>query len=89
MKPSLALVVLSLVALPASAQTRKPCEELKSEIEKKLEAKGVSSYSLEMVAKDQDTDAQVVGTCDGGTKKIVYKRTTAAPKAQPAESSKP
>ena len=89
MKPSLALVVLSLVAWPAFAQTRKPCEELKSEIEKKLEAKGVSSYSLEIVAKEQDADAKVVGTCDGDTKKIVYKRAVTTAKTQSAEASKP
>ena len=87
MKPSLLAVALCLIALPAHAQTRKSCEDLKSDIEKKLEAKGVSSYSLEVVAKDQDTDAKVVGTCDGGTKKIVYRRTAA--KAQSAEASKP
>jgi len=26
------------------------------------------------VPKDQEADGKVVGTCDGGTKKIVYKR---------------
>ena len=36
------------------AQTAKPCEELKSEISTKLEAKGVKGYSLEIVAKEQD-----------------------------------
>ena len=86
MKPSLFAVALGLAALPAHAQARKSCEDLKSEIEKKLEAKGVSSYSLEIVAKDQDTDAKVVGTCDGGTKKIVYKRTAAATPAKDAKN---
>ena len=37
MKTSLAVVVLTLIASPAFSQTRKPCEDLKSEIEKKLE----------------------------------------------------
>ena len=83
MKPSPVAVALCLVALPALAQTRKPCEELKSEIAKKLEGKGVSSYTLDIVGKDQETDAKVVGTCDGGTKKIAYKRTE-APAAAPS-----
>ena len=86
MKPSLFVVALCLIALPARVQARKSCEDLKSEIEKKLEAKGVSSYSLEIVAKDQDTGANVVGTCDGGTKKIVYKRTSAAAPAKEAKN---
>jgi hypothetical protein len=69
------------------AQGLKPCEELKSEIAKKLEASGVKSYSLDIVAKDQDADGKVVGTCDGGSKKIVYRR-GAAP-AQPAATKEP
>ncbi len=91
MKPSLSLaaVALCLAALPVHAQTRKPCEELKSEIAQKLDAKGVSSYTLEIVAKDQETDAKVVGTCDGGTKKIVYKRADAPAVAPAKEANKP
>lgn len=65
-----------LIAAPAYTQS-KPCEELKSDIAKKIEANGVKSYSLEIVAKDQDTQAKVVGTCEGGSKKIVYAKTSA------------
>jgi hypothetical protein len=53
---------------------RKSCEELKSEIAAKLDAKGVKNYTLDIVAADQVKDQQVVGSCDGGTKRIVYKR---------------
>jgi hypothetical protein len=67
-----ALVVLGL-ALPAWAQ-KKPCEELKAEIEAKLKAKGVEKYTLDIVPADSAKDAKVVGSCDGGTKRIVYKR---------------
>ncbi len=52
----------------------KPCEELKSEIAGKIDAKGASGYSLEVVAKGAAADGKVVGTCEGGTKEIVYKR---------------
>ncbi|MHB8502450.1 MAG: DUF1161 domain-containing protein [Candidatus Acidiferrales bacterium] len=72
------------------AQSPKACEELKTEIANKLEAKGVKSYSLEIVAKDQEvTDGKVVGTCEGGTKKIVYKKTTTPPPAPAKEPDKP
>lgn len=68
----------------------KACEELKSEIAAKLDAKGVKSYSLDIVAKDQEvTEGKVVGTCEGGTKKIVYKKTAAAAQAPAKEASKP
>src|SRR5712671_4074014 len=71
---------------PAPAQTAKPCEELKDEISKKLDAKGVKGYTLDIVAKDKDAEGKTVGTCDGGTKKIIYAKTSAsAPTATPAK----
>ena len=72
------LIVAAALVVPASgyAQAAKPCEELKSEIAKKMDANGVKSYSLDIVEKDKDAAGKVVGTCDGGTKKIVYTRST-------------
>lgn len=64
------LMMLAGTALAAG----KPCEELKSEIAAKTDAKGVSGYSLEIVDKGAASDGKVVGTCEGGTKEIVYKR---------------
>jgi hypothetical protein len=76
MKPCLIVVAVAVFfPVAARAQAAKPCEELKSEIAAKLDAKGVQSYSLDIVGKDQDAEGKVVGTCDGGTKKIVYRRT--------------
>jgi hypothetical protein len=71
----------------APAQVAKPCEELKDEISKKLDAKGVKGYTLEVVAKDKDKDAEgkVVGTCEGGTKKIIYTKSGAP--AEPAKET--
>ncbi len=74
---------------PAQAQAAKPCEELKDEITKKLDAKGVKGYTLEIVEKDKDSAGKTVGTCDGGTKKILYNRTPApaeAPAKEPPKS---
>jgi hypothetical protein len=50
----------------------KPCEELKAEIETKLKEKGVEGYTLEIVPADQVKDQKIVGSCEGGTKKISY-----------------
>lgn len=74
---------------PAPAQTAKPCEELKDEITKKLDAKGVKGYTLEIVAKDKDAEGKTVGTCDGGTKKIIYAKTLAPAEAPAKETPKP
>ncbi|WP_458128943.1 DUF1161 domain-containing protein [Pseudomonas sp. Z2-11] len=69
------MVALGLLSLAGSAfAADKPCEELKSEIAAKLDAKGVSGYSLEVVDKGAAADGEVVGTCEGGSKQIVYKR---------------
>jgi hypothetical protein len=66
-------LALSLSAAVAMAAA-KPCEELKAEIAAKSEAKGVKSYSLEIVAPDAVGDKREVGSCDGGSKRLVYSR---------------
>ena len=72
MKKLIAVLSLCLIAFPAFAQ--KACEELKAEIAAKLEAKGVKNYQLEIVATEEVKDQKVVGSCEGGTKKITYKK---------------
>ena len=53
----------------------KPCEELKAEIEAKIQANNVSSYTLEVVTNDEVHDQNmVVGTCENGSKKIIYQK---------------
>jgi hypothetical protein len=64
---------------------RKPCEELKSEIEAKLKSKGVIRYSLDVVTPTDVKDGKVVGSCDGGTKNSVYKRADVKQNAQRAD----
>ena len=73
----------------APTQTAKPCEELKDEISKKLDAKGVKGYTLEIVAKDKDAEGKIVGTCDGDTKKIIYTRSAAPAEPAAKETPKP
>ena len=69
------MVALGLLSLAGGAfAAGKSCEELKSDIAAKLDAKGVSGYSLEIVDKGAAADGKVVGTCEAGTKEIVYKR---------------
>ncbi len=68
-----AVVVGLAISGPALAQ-RKDCGELKGEIEAKIKKNGVEKFSLDVVDADKQAEGKVVGTCDGGTKKIVYKR---------------
>ena len=68
----LAIALLSIAGTAMAAG--KSCDDLKSEIDAKIKAKGATSYSLEVVEKGTGADAKVVGTCEAGTKEIVYKR---------------
>lgn len=70
----LSLLALMLLGFSSTWAQVKSCEELKTEIAAKIEANGVKDYTLEVVASDYSGDAKVVGTCDGGTKKIVYSK---------------
>ncbi len=72
--PRILLAVLLAFALSPALAQKKSCDELKGEIEAKLKEKGVTGYTLDIVASADVKDAKVVGSCDGGTKKIVYKR---------------
>ena len=71
-----------------AAPARKSCEDLKAEIAKKLDAKGVVGYTLDAVDKGKEGDGKVVGGCDGGTKSIVYSR-GASSESKPTEAKKP
>jgi Protein of unknown function (DUF1161) len=70
------LIVAALVmGLSGSSWAQsKSCDELKGEIEAKIKKNGVEKFSLDIVDADKQADGKVVGTCGGGTKKIVYKR---------------
>ncbi|QJR15331.1 DUF1161 domain-containing protein [Usitatibacter palustris] len=72
MKKIVLAMVLALVAMPVAA--RKTCDDLKAEIEAKMTKKGVKNPTLEAVANADVKDGKVVGSCDGGTKKLVYTR---------------
>ena len=67
------LTVVAVLMLASSPAFAKSCDELKAEIDAKIKAKGVTSYTLDVVSGDAK-DGKVVGSCEGGTKKIVYKR---------------
>jgi hypothetical protein len=64
--------LIAMMSRPAPGV--KVCEDLKSEIGTKLEAKGVRNYDLEIVDAADAGNGKVVGNCDGGRKKILYIR---------------
>lgn len=89
MRQTLALILLA-TSLPAlAADGPKPCDELKAEIAAKIDARGVPNYALEIVAPDATGERKVVGSCEGGSKRIVYLRLPAEGAAEaPAVASR-
>ncbi len=70
-----ALAVICGAMATSAFAAPKPCDELKAEIEAKIQANNVSSYTLEVVTNDEVHDQNmVVGTCENGTKKIIYQK---------------
>lgn len=70
-----AVVAIGCAFATSALAAPKPCEELKAEIEAKIQAQGVTSYTLEIVTNDEVHDQNmVVGTCENGTKKIIYQK---------------
>src|SRR5260221_6848550 len=73
MKSFISIAGSLLISSPVLWQGQ-PCEELKGEIDAKIKNNGVPAFTTTIVDKDVAEDGKVVGTCDGGSKKIVYKR---------------
>ncbi|MEP7155375.1 MAG: DUF1161 domain-containing protein [Betaproteobacteria bacterium] len=77
---ALAVTAISAFALLTALGESKPafakvtCEDVSAQIEAKIKAKGVKDFTLTVIPKDEVTTLRVVGTCEGGAKKIVYKR---------------
>jgi len=69
---------LALISVNVAWAQKKDCGELKGEIEAKIKKNGVDKFTLDIVDADKKdegkAEGKVVGTCDGGAKKIVYKR---------------
>ena len=71
------LAILCSALATSAFAAPKDCEELRKEIEIKIQAKAVPSYTLEIVSKeegDKHDRTMVVGSCENGTKSIVYQK---------------
>ena len=86
MKAPPSLLAVALLCAPM-AYGAKPCEELALEIAAKLDAAGVKDYSLEIVPNELTEGEKVVGSCEGGTRKITYAKVK--PKKADAAASPP
>lgn len=70
----LMILLLSCLALDAGATGRKDCAELRDEIATRIEARGVRDFRLEIVDAEAIGEQRVVGSCEGGSRRITYLR---------------
>jgi hypothetical protein len=74
MKRVLMTVAVGIALSGSVFAASKPCEELKAEIDAKIKAKGAVDYTLEVIPASEAKDQEIVGSCEGGSKKIAYVR---------------
>jgi Protein of unknown function (DUF1161) len=90
------LKLLSLfvpLALTCTASYADNCDSLREQIEGKIKAAGVASFTLVVVDSAASAPGKVVGACAKGAKKIMYTQqsgaTRSATPATAASASKP
>lgn len=92
-----ALSAVAFVGAAGAATAADPtpaanCDALRAQIDARIRASGAVGYSLAVVDADARAAGKVVGTCERGTKKIVYGRGDAPgtmPAAAPAVPAAP
>ncbi|WP_418314745.1 DUF1161 domain-containing protein [Piscinibacter sakaiensis] len=84
--PLLPAIVVALLSTPAAVlAVADSCETLRTEIEGKIRAAGVQTFSVTTVDAAAEVAGEVVGSCGQGSRKIVYlKGVQAAAPAAPS-----
>ena len=74
MRPLLqvAAVAASLHAVPCVAAG---CEDLRAEIEERIRKTGVAEFTVSIADASASAPGKIVGTCDRGTRKLLYTQT--------------
>jgi hypothetical protein len=76
MTKTVLFALASLLAGSAGAATN--CDPLRDQIDAKISAAGVVRYSVTVVDSGDSVTGRIVGSCDLGKKKIVYRQETSA-----------
>jgi hypothetical protein len=77
----LATAIAALLLSPLSHAQQNNCAVIQAQIEAKIRSSGVASFALQIVDAETKLVGRVVGTCDLGTKKIVYSSSNATTSA--------
>lgn len=74
--PPALLALLTLAGPPARAAGN--CDTIRAQVEAKVRASGVTNFTLQVVDAQAKVAGKVVGSCDLGSRKIVYSQGPAA-----------
>lgn len=86
--PWATLTLSALAVCPAQAIAAGSCDAVRTLIDSKIKASGVTDYSLTVVEADAKVVAgKVVGTCDRDQRKIVYLRGNTPPTGAAASAA--
>ncbi|MDM0108372.1 DUF1161 domain-containing protein [Variovorax sp. J22R24] len=86
-KPSLLPIVV--LAFTSAASAASNCDDLLAEIDAKIRSAGVMRFTLTTVTADATVSGKVVGTCERGSRKIVYEAAATSPSSSPSSASSP
>ncbi|MBX3607769.1 MAG: DUF1161 domain-containing protein [Piscinibacter sp.] len=70
--PATAAALALLIAGTPSVAQQNSCDSIRAQIEAKIRKAGATRFTLQVVDAAAKVDGKTVGTCDLGTKKIVY-----------------
>ncbi|MDM0001965.1 DUF1161 domain-containing protein [Variovorax sp. J22P240] len=84
LKPSLLSIVVWVCTGSANAASN--CDDLMAQIDAKIRGAGVMRFTLTTLTADATVSGKVVGTCERGSRKIVYEAeaTSPSPASSPA-----
>jgi len=83
------LWVLALSFAASTAAHAIACDDLKAEIDRKIRAGGIPTFTLTVADAADALPGRVVGTCDNGSRKILYVPAPGATTASRPASPRP
>lgn len=83
------LIYIALASAGAANAAAENCEALRTQIESKIAAAGVTRFTVTTVDAGAATGGQVVGSCELGSKQIVYRRESTSPAPEATSNGAP
>lgn len=81
------LPIAALLVFAHAASQAADCETLRAQIDARIRASGTSDFKLTTLDADAKAEGRVVGSCELGTKKIVYTRSRPVAPAMAASTA--